>query len=133
MAALGPGACLPGGKMGRTVLVRGLPPSARAADLEREFGQAGPVRRAVAVTAPGERGGGKGRAGGGFLRVRRLTGRAGRCRRRGVHRTGLRQLLPAGGRAAGLARDPRLRRPPGQPGAGAAQEAEGGRRRRRRR
>ncbi|XP_063164427.1 RNA-binding protein 28 [Candoia aspera] len=38
---------------GRTVLVRGLPPSARAADLEREFGQAGPVRRAVAVTAPG--------------------------------------------------------------------------------
>ncbi|XP_070610723.1 LOW QUALITY PROTEIN: RNA-binding protein 28 [Erythrolamprus reginae] len=39
--------------MGRTVLVRGLPPSARADDLEREFGQAGPVRRAVAVTAPG--------------------------------------------------------------------------------
>ncbi|XP_070803525.1 RNA-binding protein 28 [Pituophis catenifer annectens] len=39
--------------MGRTVLVRGLPPSARAADLEGEFGQAGPVRRAVAVTAPG--------------------------------------------------------------------------------
>uniref|UniRef100_A0A8C5S2P4 RNA binding motif protein 28 n=1 Tax=Laticauda laticaudata TaxID=8630 RepID=A0A8C5S2P4_LATLA len=53
MAALGPRACFPGGGMGRTVLVRGLPPSARAADLEREFGQAGPVRRAVAVTAPG--------------------------------------------------------------------------------
>uniref|UniRef100_A0A670ZUI6 RRM domain-containing protein n=1 Tax=Pseudonaja textilis TaxID=8673 RepID=A0A670ZUI6_PSETE len=53
MAVLGPRACFPGGGMGRTVLVRGLPPSARAADLEREFGQAGPVRRAVAVTAPG--------------------------------------------------------------------------------
>ncbi|XP_026543651.1 RNA-binding protein 28 [Notechis scutatus] len=53
MAVLGPRACVPGGGMGRTVLVRGLPPSARAADLEREFGQAGPVRRAVAVTAPG--------------------------------------------------------------------------------
>ncbi|XP_013931519.1 PREDICTED: RNA-binding protein 28 [Thamnophis sirtalis] len=55
MAAAVPRACLPdgGGGMGRTVLVRGLPPSARAADLEREFGQAGPVRRAVAVTAPG--------------------------------------------------------------------------------
>ncbi|KAM3832672.1 RNA-binding protein 28 isoform 2-T2 [Vipera latastei] len=52
MAAPGSGACLPGGT-GRTVLVRGLPPSARAAHLEREFGQAGPVRRAVAVTAPG--------------------------------------------------------------------------------
>ncbi|XP_042325887.1 RNA-binding protein 28 [Sceloporus undulatus] len=38
---------------GRTVLVRGLPPSARAPDLEREFGRAGPVRRAVAVTRPG--------------------------------------------------------------------------------
>ncbi|KAH0617264.1 hypothetical protein JD844_029158 [Phrynosoma platyrhinos] len=38
---------------GRTVLVRGLPPSARAPDLEREFGRAGPVRRAVAVTQPG--------------------------------------------------------------------------------
>nr|XP_056702652.1 RNA-binding protein 28 [Euleptes europaea] len=38
----------------RTVLVRGLPASARGPDLEREFGRAGPVRRAVAVT---ERGG----------------------------------------------------------------------------
>ncbi|XP_061493929.1 RNA-binding protein 28 [Rhineura floridana] len=38
---------------GRTVLVRGLPRSASAADLEREFGLAGPVRRAVAVTEPG--------------------------------------------------------------------------------
>ncbi|XP_062990520.1 RNA-binding protein 28 [Elgaria multicarinata webbii] len=38
---------------GRTVLVRGLPPSARGPDLEREFGRAGPVRRAVAVTEPG--------------------------------------------------------------------------------
>uniref|UniRef100_A0ACB8FMK4 Uncharacterized protein n=1 Tax=Sphaerodactylus townsendi TaxID=933632 RepID=A0ACB8FMK4_9SAUR len=37
----------------RTVLVRGLPPSARGPDLEREFCQAGPVRRAVAVTEPG--------------------------------------------------------------------------------
>ncbi|XP_054845351.1 RNA-binding protein 28 isoform X2 [Eublepharis macularius] len=37
----------------RTVLVRGLPASARGPDLEREFGQAGPVRRAVAVTKPG--------------------------------------------------------------------------------
>ncbi|XP_029140327.1 RNA-binding protein 28 [Protobothrops mucrosquamatus] len=52
MAAPGPHACPPGGT-GRTVLVRGLPPSARAAQLEREFGQVGPVRRAVAVTAPG--------------------------------------------------------------------------------
>ncbi|KAK9400400.1 RNA-binding protein 28 [Crotalus adamanteus] len=52
MAAPGPRAC-PSGGTGRTVLVRGLPPSARAAQLEREFGQAGPVRRAVAVTAPG--------------------------------------------------------------------------------
>ncbi|KAM6437442.1 RNA-binding protein 28 [Liasis olivaceus] len=47
------GAAAAAGGGGRTVLVRGLPPSARAADLEREFGQAGPVRRAVAVTAPG--------------------------------------------------------------------------------
>ncbi|XP_058047305.1 RNA-binding protein 28 [Ahaetulla prasina] len=53
MAASGWRACLPGGGMGRTLLVRGLPPSARAADLEGEFGQAGPVRRAVVVTAPG--------------------------------------------------------------------------------
>ncbi|KAJ7329403.1 hypothetical protein JRQ81_015577 [Phrynocephalus forsythii] len=42
-----------GGRRGRTVLVRGLPPTARAPDLEREFGRAGPVRRAVAVTEPG--------------------------------------------------------------------------------
>ncbi|XP_053261873.1 RNA-binding protein 28 isoform X1 [Podarcis raffonei] len=40
---------------GRTVLVRGLPPSACAAQLEREFGRAGPVRRAVAVTEPGKK------------------------------------------------------------------------------
>ncbi|XP_062839534.1 RNA-binding protein 28 isoform X2 [Anolis carolinensis] len=38
---------------GRTVLVRGLPPSAKGPDLEREFGRVGPVRRAVAVTKPG--------------------------------------------------------------------------------
>ncbi|XP_053114072.1 RNA-binding protein 28 [Hemicordylus capensis] len=38
---------------GRTVLVQGLPPSARAPDLEREFSRVGPVRRAVAVTEPG--------------------------------------------------------------------------------
>uniref|UniRef100_A0A8D2LW53 RRM domain-containing protein n=1 Tax=Varanus komodoensis TaxID=61221 RepID=A0A8D2LW53_VARKO len=38
---------------GRTVLVRGLPASTRGPDLEREFGRAGPVRRAVAVTEPG--------------------------------------------------------------------------------
>ncbi|XP_015268508.1 PREDICTED: RNA-binding protein 28 [Gekko japonicus] len=37
----------------RTVLVRGLSASARGPDLEREFGRAGPVRRAVAVTEPG--------------------------------------------------------------------------------
>ncbi|XP_067325536.1 RNA-binding protein 28 [Anolis sagrei] len=38
---------------GRTVLVRGLPASAKGPDLEREFGRVGPVRRAVAVTKPG--------------------------------------------------------------------------------
>ncbi|XP_077196714.1 RNA-binding protein 28 isoform X2 [Paroedura picta] len=38
---------------GRTVLVRGLPPSARGPQLERDFARAGPVRRAVAVTEPG--------------------------------------------------------------------------------
>uniref|UniRef100_A0A8D0E4H1 RNA binding motif protein 28 n=1 Tax=Salvator merianae TaxID=96440 RepID=A0A8D0E4H1_SALMN len=42
-----------GAGAGRTVLVRGLPPTACAAALEREFGRAGPVRRAVAVTEPG--------------------------------------------------------------------------------
>lgn len=39
---------------GRTVMVRGLPPSARAPDLEGEFSRAGPLRRAVVVTEPGK-------------------------------------------------------------------------------